>query len=384
MAIRVYFNRFVFLFLFQLTGQIGYSQLDSIISRIKINSDFRFRVEQDWYSRKPDGNYRNDRTRLRYRIRTGITYKHQWYETGFRIRTGDPRKQQDPQLTLGEGFKEFGTLPIGFEKAYFKGKLKGFEFWLGKNDFPFRKTNELFWSDNVYPEGVALSKSFQFDEKAVLDSIDIKAAHFIINASGKGLDQDNYMQGFQIYTSLLNKRLEFFPSFYYFNNVPNIPDGAETFRIDYAIAHIGSTLGILKSGKLKLEADAYFNLSNYNNNDSIATAFKDEKNGVVVGLSYGELKQKKDWLFKATYAYLQQYSIVDIMAQNDWARWDYSAHNSPDGRLSNFNGVELVLAYKLEKNINLKAKYYGVEQLVKYGTHLETNQRIRVDIDVKF
>lgn len=32
---------------------------------------------------------------------------------GLKLRTGNPRKLQDPELTLGDGFKEFGALPIG-------------------------------------------------------------------------------------------------------------------------------------------------------------------------------------------------------------------------------------------------------------------------------
>ena len=100
------------------------SQNDSLPSKLKFNGDFRFRVEQDWNSRTSDGSYREDRSRLRYRLRAGATYKDKWYEVGLRIRTGNPKKQQDPQLTLGDGSKEFGTLPIGLEKAYFQAHWK--------------------------------------------------------------------------------------------------------------------------------------------------------------------------------------------------------------------------------------------------------------------
>ena len=61
-------------------------------------------------------------------MRFGMNYKADWYETGFRIRTGNPFKQQDPQLTLGAGFEEFGTLPIGFEKLYFNANFKNWHF----------------------------------------------------------------------------------------------------------------------------------------------------------------------------------------------------------------------------------------------------------------
>ena len=73
--------------------------------------------------------FREDRTRFRYRLRAGVSYSNKMvYHWCFRIRTGKQNKQQDPQLTLGEGFEEFGTLPIGFEKVFFEGKWKTYKF----------------------------------------------------------------------------------------------------------------------------------------------------------------------------------------------------------------------------------------------------------------
>ena len=103
----------------------------------------------------------------------------------------------------------------------------------------------------------------------------------------------------------------------------------------------------------------------------------------MIGVQYGKLKTKNNWLFKVTYANLQRYSVVDFMAQNDWARWDYSAQNSPDGRLSNLNGAEFVTAYSLSKKIDLVMKYYIVKQLISYGTEKETGQRVRFDLNMK-
>ncbi len=89
-------------------------------------------------------------------------------------------------------------------------------------------------------------------------------------------------------------------------------------------------------------------------------------------------------MFKASFAYLQQFAAVDIFAQNDWARWDYSSVGSPDGRLTNMMGIELVAAFVIIKNLTLKVKYYKVRQLVPYGVALENGDRIRFDIDIKF
>ena len=155
------------------------AQSDSIPPRFQFNGDFRFRVEEDWDSRKSDGTYRQNRSRLRYRARIGLEYRHDAHTlVGLRLRTGNPRKQQDPQLTLGDGFKEFGTLPIALEKAFFQTELKSFNIWLGKNTFPFRKQNELFWSDNVFPEGVHINKSFRPGANWI-DLLQVNAGHII-------------------------------------------------------------------------------------------------------------------------------------------------------------------------------------------------------------
>ena len=358
------------------------AQIDSVLNKIDFEMDFRFRAEQDWDSRRSDGTYRDDRSRLRYRFRTGATYQNKWYTIGFRIRTGDQNKQQDPQLTIGKGFKEFGTLPLGFEKIYFKADLGSTKMWFGKNTFPFKKTNELFWSDNVFPEGVAIENTQMFNSSFV-DKISFTGAHLLLISNDGSFFDDAYMQGLQTTVSLGGERIKIFPALYFFRNIPDIPDGDHSFFIDYSIFHFGTQLRILNDDRLTLEFDYYLNFKDYSQSRDIASELQDEKTGLIAGLQHGKAYKAKTWMFKASYAYLQRFSILDFMSQNDWARWSYSANNSPDGRLSNLQGVELVAAYALSDKVQLIAKYYYVDQLVPYGIAKETNQRIRFDIDLR-
>jgi hypothetical protein len=361
----------------------SHAQIDSILSRIDVDLDFRFRIEQDWNSRKSDGTFRDNRSRLRYRLRTGMTYSKDWYSFGYRIRTGDPRKQQDPQLTLGTAFEEFGTLPLGFEKVFFKGEHKDFTYWIGKNDFSFRKNNELFWSDNVFPEGVFLSKKFGL-KSGVLNALSLSAGHYILSASGRAFSDDSYVQGLQAQMNFGNNRFILFPSFYRMKNIPNIPDGAAFFDMDYNIFHVGGQWNLWKEQKVFLEFDFYQNVENYDENEFIDNLFKDEKQGFVFAVQKGKIKEKNDYLFKVTYGYLERFSALDYLAQNDWARWDYSSFDSPDGRLTNYQGVEIVGAYAVTSNAKLVMKYYLVNQLIAFGPSRETGSRIRLDLDVKF
>lgn len=371
----------VYLFLISLYTNIN-AQTDSILNKIHFESDFRFRIEQDWDSRKSNGSYRDDRTRFRYRLRAGATFKEKFYSLGFRIRTGNNKKQQDPQLTLGKGYKEFGTLPIGLEKLYVQSHYKDIRIWFGKNSYSFLKNNELFWSDNVFPEGLFIEKKFNF-QKHLIDNISVKASHFVLSSNGKSILDDAYFQGFQTSIQLKNKRFTLFPSFYLFRNIPNIPDGEHTYEMDYSIFHVGAKLQPLKEVRLYIDFDYYANLEDYYQNSNISESFKDEKVGYSFGIQYGRLKEAKNWKVKLTYTALQKYAALDYMAQNDWVRWDYSAFNSPDGRLTNFQGIELVVGYSISRKMNLIAKYYNVSQIVPVGTSKETGQRIRLDLNVK-
>ena len=362
---------------FQVHGQI-----DTLLSRIDFEMDYRFRAEQDWDSKKSDGTFRKDRSRLRYRLRTGATYTHNWYSFGFRIRTGNPNKQQDPQLTLGKGVEEFGTLPIGFERAYFQYKQNSIKFWLGKNTYPFSKNNELFWSDNVFTEGVFFEKSFQLTSSPI-NKVALSGGHFLLSSNNTSFTDDSYFQGFQATMTAFNHNLKIFPSLYIFKNIDNIPDGASTFSQDYTILHLGTKFQPLRTKKLSIDLDFYQNITSYADLSEIDSELRDQKTGYTIGVQLGDLKSKDEWLFKLTYAYLERYANLDYMAQNDWARWDYSSFNSPDGRLSNLKGLEAILAYSISNKINLVCKYYIVQQLVPYGIARETGQRIRFDIDIE-
>ncbi|MGB5692067.1 MAG: putative porin [Flavobacteriaceae bacterium] len=357
------------------------AQSDSLDRKIEFEGDFRFRVEQDWRVRTPDGSYKADRGRLRYRARAGLIYRPEnWVEVGLRLRTGDPIKQQDPQITLGD---EFSGIPISFERAFAEFTYQGFSAWLGKNDFPFEKQNELFWSDNVFPEGVAASVDLPI-KAAILQQLRLNAGHFIFATDGRSFSEDSYIQGIQLHSGWGEQQLLLFPGFFYFRQMPNIPDGNETYRLNYAIVHIGSRINLISKNKLTLEVDYYQNLEDLSKNDSIPTNFIDQKKGLTVSTRIGDLDDRGHWFFRTSYNYQERYAAVDFLSQNDWARWDYSSQGSPDGRLTNYKGIELMVAYAITKRIDVQTRWFFVEQLIPYGTFKETSNRVRFDINIKF
>ncbi len=373
----------VFFLLIILSNSL-FAQTETIDSKLKFTGDFRFRVEEDWNSRKSDGTYRDNRSRLRYRFRFGLNYQlTNWASFGMRLRTGYIAKQQDPHLTLGDGFGEFSDLPINFEKVFFKFQYQEFSGWLGKNTFPFEKQNELFWSDNVYPEGVFLNAKFPLESK-YLESISIRVGHFITSSKGKSFDEDNYFQGIQLLTTHFQNRLQLFPSFYYFNNVPNIPDAQGTYNLKYSILHFGGNYILVQKPHINIGLDLYKNIADLQKNDSIPHNLQNQNKGIVANIGIGTMKEPKDWTVQLYYTNLERYTFIDFYAQNDWTRWDYSSQGSPDGRLTNFKGIELMGAYVINKYMKLKVRYFMVDQIIPYGEFGETGNRIRLDLDVGF
>lgn len=368
------------LFLFFYLSLAG--QADSTQKKLQFTADFRFRIEHDWHSRKPDGTFRDDRSRLRYRFRLGAGYQlnaHAMFAG--RLRSGHADDQQGPHISLGEGNGEFGLVPIGLEKLYFRYKRKWFSGWAGKNAIVLEKSHELFWNDNVYPEGIGLTANWPLKNKAHLH---VNAGHYIIQSRGKGFSGDSYLQVLQPVGKFWKERLTLGAGAYYFHNIGNLPDGNSTYRLSYAIVHLSGRLLLMQRPKLEAGLDFFDNRKNYNRVDEVPAELKNEKKGYAAWFKVGELKKKGDWCLHVYAAHLERYAIVDYFAQNDWIRWDYSAVGSPASRLSNFRGMELRLGYAIGPDFNLQFFAWVAEQLVPQEAHRETGNRIRLDLNIGF
>lgn len=351
---------------------------------LDLTADIRLRVEHDWDSMKSDSSMRSDRTRFRFRLRFGASYQYKWASFGFRMRSGNLNDQQGPHVTLGGGSGEFSLIQIGLEKAYLQAHHKWLKVWFGKNTFPFFKQNELFWNDNTYPDGIAVSTKHDFDGKLV-SGLDLNAGHFVVSSNGKFLDTDRYFQGVQVVGRFWDDRIRVHPSFYYFNALQNIPDGKGTYNVEYSILHTGVEVKArTKHPTVSVGAENFINLAELNRNDSIPTGFHDQKLGAVASLKVGSLKRKHGWTVQLYYAYLQKYAVVDYFQQNDWARWDYSFANATGSRLTNSQGVELRIGYSPLKNLTVILRTYWLQRIKREGVALEDGYRARLDINFGF
>jgi len=375
------FTLILILISFNLFGQKDSTQN----KRLVFSGDFRFRIEHDWNSVKSNGVLREDRSRMRFRFRIGSVFTLDKYSSfGGRIRTGNLNDQQGPHVTLGGDKGEFGLVQMGFEKLFYQFNAKNLEGWIGKNTIPLKKLNELFWNDNVYPEGIGLKYKVLEHTGKLFNQLSINSGYFIIKSSNQTFNNDSYLLITQFDFKLLKNRVNIFPGLYVFREIGNFPDAKHTFTLDYSIFHLGCNINLDNNSKFNLGLELYSNLQDYSNLDSISQPFKNQKNGIVISAKYGELEKKGDWLFHLYYAHLQKFSIVDYFAQNDWVRWDYSNIGATGARISNFQGLEFRVGYAFQEHLSLNLRTYFVEELIKTGAFKENGNRIRLDMNISF
>ncbi|NNF35453.1 MAG: hypothetical protein HKN68_15190 [Saprospiraceae bacterium] len=355
-------------------------------------SDIRIRLEQDWNSRRFDGSFRDDRFRLRYRLRIGFSYHwNNYIQFGARIRSGVDESMQSPHNNFGH--REFTGIPINIDKVYISGKYKNAWWWAGKNNFPFWKQNELFWDDDVNPEGVSIGGNL------ITNGIHIKPklAYFITNTGSGDFDPRDPTNG-QIDGHMIGGQLEFgievkdyaitlANGFYMLNDINNVPTTdffyeGDRFKLDYKFLVTGLKIDFATKLPLTLGIDHFVNLEDYSDfsDELIDPIYKDQKTGYVLNINLGKLKNKGDWLLGYYFVRKEEYSVVSYYTEDDWIRLGNINRN----RNTNYQGHEFRMAYAFDSNFNIVARAYFVEGLVTPDITLESGNRFRIDFNMRF
>lgn len=354
-----------FLFVSNLTAQ------DT--KKLKLYGDFRFRIELDRNSMKTDGTLRNDRDRMRYRLRFGFKYTvDDHFEFGGRIRSGNPLNRQASHVTLG---KEFHSDAFSIDKAYLKAKTDGGLWaWVGKNGMPFWEQDEMLWDGDVNPEGGAVGGKFKMGENSNLVPV---LGYFIVGHTEKGFGDDHKLTIAQLkYAGAMGDNALILSSGYITGkDIPNKPDGTGTYLLDYGIWATSLQFKLKKAG-IKIGVDFFKNLQDYKGNADMNDVYEDQTTGYVASISYSVKKFQLAYY----YAHIEKFAVLDFLAQDDWMRWG----NNNYTRSSNYEGHEFRVKYKINSKLNTVLRAYLIDGIVTTGTELETGTRIRLDLNVKF
>lgn len=127
------------------------------IDRFVLYGDARLRAEIDWNSQDPNGVQRDDRSRLRARVRAGFRFEpNEHWEFGARLRTGQDDSQQSPHITLVDfNGNDTGDADFNFDRWYLRGRAGAFEATAGREELPFWKQDPMFFDDDVTMVGVS-------------------------------------------------------------------------------------------------------------------------------------------------------------------------------------------------------------------------------------
>lgn len=351
--------------------------------KIKFNADLRTRTEYDWMNITAAGDTNDNRLRLRTRARFGFTYQYNdKVEFGMRLRAGNAADQQSPHVSFGTP-GESAPIGLAFDKAYIKVNYKGLWATTGKNTYPFYYHNELFWDEDVTPEGIAAGYDWKIGNTT---HVKPTVGFFFISSTGKPFDTDVTLKAAQLHVNVAKNKSEIniASGIFSINDLPNLPDGTGTFKIDYTM--VVSNLKYTYKSKIPIAitADIMLNLENYTDSTIIANQHQDQTTGYVVGAELGQLKDKKNYMLGVYYAHIEKYSVVDYFAQDDWLRWGYSSASGT--RSSNFEGVELRAGYAFGPKFNLLARTYLCNGIVANTpqSDIETANRFRLDLNIAF
>lgn len=352
--------------------------LDDEAPMVQPYADFRFRFESDWDSVNSAGIPRTDRHRLRARGRLGLKFElsDEW-TADIRARTGDTESQQSPHLTFYEFDSGNSDDFSGFlDRYYLQRRTDEITYWFGRNQFPFWKTNELFWDDDVTITGAAISGDLDF----LGDGFSGTAGAFYLPDGGLQLNGRMYAAQLVHERAVGGAQLTLAQGLYFLDGEPGADflrngNGARDYAISGTQAQIvGNVLGV----PVTLGADLYANLHDYSTTDPdpFTAANANEDLGYVFSVALGELKEKGDIQIGYFYAHIETFSVNASYAEDDWER--FGSPTQTDS--SNFKGHEFRITYKICPKLEVMARLFDVDSL----TSVEDGMRFRLDFNYRF
>ena len=350
--------------------------------------DFRVRLEQDWDSRQGDGTQRDDRLRLRIRLRGGLklNFADKW-SARVQLRSGRHDSQQSPHITVYD-FDDGETGPYEFNFDYWYGSYKtdGLEVWVGRNELSFWHQDDLFLIDNVTFAGLGGSYRHRLGQGALtwhanyvalpVGMRDFSGTSFIAQAA---YDREFESTGLTAAVGLFASRAD-----------PDDPDGelllTENNTRDYDLLNLQFQYRTNVAGRpLRLGADYSQNFKDYDEAPvgSFSEFHRDHLYGLVIEALWGRSGDAGDWQVGYYYSHVDALAANSSYIQDDWARWGTAAQV----RLTNMKGSELRFLYTIKPKQNIVARLFFVDSidLLEPGdTALEDGKRFRVEYNIAF
>ncbi len=356
--------------------------------KFDFSGDFRLRLEQDWDSLQGDGAERDDRLRLRFRLRGGFDYhfNDQW-TARLQVRSGPKDSQQSPHITIHDfDGGSSGPYEFNFDYWFMRFESDGFEAWAGRNELSFWRQDDLFVFSNVTYAGVGGSYRRKLGPGVLTFNLNYVALPVgMRDVSGTGLigqvvyDRDVGDSGFTIAGG-----------FYVTNADADDPVAANLLTENGSRDYSMFDLQLQYRSKIAdlpyaVGLDVTHNAKNYDDEpvDSFSEFHKDHVDGHVVHVTLGEKSEAGDWQFGYYYAHLEALTTHSSYVQDDWVRWGTAVQ----ARTTNMKGSEFRALYTIRPGFNIFARLFFVDaiDLLQPGdTTLETGNRFRIEANYSF
>ncbi len=351
------------------------------VEKFTAYGDFRLRAETDQDSQDALGVPRDDRTRLRVRLRAGLRFDpNEHWRAEVRLRSGQEGSQQSPHVTLVDfDGNDTGDASFDFDRWYLRGKAGGFSAWAGRNNLPFWTQDELLFDDDVSYVGLAATWS----AKVGTGSLSVAGGYFSPPV-GMRVFSGN-MAGAQIayQPELAGVHWSIALGGYEFGGDAADPDAGTLLQgngaRDYLLLQCSLQARFDAGGRpLVLGGDVLHNAEDYSatDPDPVTAANFDQTDGYVLLATWGALDKADAWLVGYYYAHIETFAVNNSYAQDDWVRWG----NATQVRASDMKGHELRFGWAFDPKINLLARLYVAEAI----TSVEDGKRLRIDFNYQF
>jgi hypothetical protein len=343
--------------------------------------DFRFRAESDWESRDASRVSRDDRTRLRIRLRTGFTldFDDHW-RVEARLRSGAENSHQSPHVTIVDlDDNDTGDASFQLDRWYVQGTTGGLYAWAGRNSLPIWKQNEMLFDDDVTMAGLGVG----WKENLGPGQLSLGGGYFSPPVGMRAFSGNLTAAQIAYAPELAGTRWTMAVGLFLFDADPDDPDAADLlqgngFR-DYAIqtASVQARFSVADR-PLTLGGDLLRNDEGYSASDldPFTAANHDQTDGYVLQATCGGLSDRGDWLLGYYYANIEALAVNNSYAQDDWVRWGSATQT----RGSDMKGHELRVGWALNAKMNLLFRVYLVEAI----TSTEDGNRARIDFNYGF
>lgn len=356
--------------------------------RFRPFGDFRVRLEQDWDSLSGDGTERDDRLRLRIRVRAGFEARiDDHWSAVIAVRSGPELSQQSPHITVVD-FDDGpqGPYEFNFDHWYLQYSQGGLDAWIGRNEMSSWHQDDLFIFDNVTYPGLGASYKHRLGGGELTWNLNYVGLPVgMRDSSGTGvLGQLVFAQDFD------NWGLTLSGSYFGTDADPDDPVAdtllTENGSRDYQVVDFMAQFRSRMFGwPYYVGFDYMRNLEDYDNAPagSFSDFHQDHRDGYVLEFVLGEQGGSGKWLFGYYYSHLEALAVHSSYIADDWVRWG----NANQVRATNLKGSELRAIYSFSPTMNIFARLFFVDalDLLEAGdTTLETGSRLRIEFNIAF